>query len=90
MSENLAQALRLLRDESLVWSADFEAVRQPLADLLTLLEQTPSHQFDEAVSAIVERLETPSATVSDPMESWLVAVKGKNAAEALKNLFSSL
>jgi hypothetical protein len=90
MSDNLSQAVRLLRDESLVWSADFEAVRRPLADLLTLLEQSPSHLFDEAVEGILRGLGAPART--DALEAWLensLQAQGikEPAREALKRLF---
>jgi hypothetical protein len=90
MSENLAQALRLLKDDTLVWSADFEAVRRPLADLLTLLEQSPSHQFDEPLEGILRGLSTPART--DALEAWLEQSLqaqgiGEPARDALKRLF---
>jgi hypothetical protein len=51
-----AELLRVLRDEDLVWSSDFESIRRPLVKLLETIEQTGSHQFDEQIDAIASGL----------------------------------
>jgi hypothetical protein len=50
------ELLKVLKDDTLVWSADFESIRRPLAKLLEVIEQTGSHQFDEQVDALVAGL----------------------------------
>lgn len=32
------EAVKLLADKNLVWSADFEAIREPLAELMTAVQ----------------------------------------------------
>lgn len=69
----LSQAIALLRDEHLVHSEDFELIRLPLADLLTKIDQSPSHQFDDEVDAITRPIvagET-SVTIPEPLEAWM-------------------
>jgi hypothetical protein len=51
-----AELLRVLRDEDLVWSSDFESIRRPLVKLLETIEQTGSHQFDDQIDAIASGL----------------------------------
>lgn len=52
----LAELLRLLKDDQLVWSLDFESIRKPLIKLLTHIEQVDSHQFDDDVDEIAKGL----------------------------------
>jgi hypothetical protein len=52
----IQELLKLLRDEELVWSADFESIRKPLLKLLTHIEQVDSHQFDDDVDEIASGL----------------------------------
>ena len=52
----LQELLRILRDEELVWSSDFESIRKPLLKLLTHIEQVDSHQFDDDVDEIASKL----------------------------------
>jgi hypothetical protein len=51
-----AELLRVLKDEDLVWSSDFESIRRPLVKLLETIEQTGSHQFDDQIDAIASGL----------------------------------
>jgi hypothetical protein len=51
-----AELLRVLKDDELVWSSDFESIRKPLVKLLETIEQTGSHQFDEQIDALVAGL----------------------------------
>jgi hypothetical protein len=51
-----AELLKVLRDEDLVWSSDFESIRRPLVKLLETIEQTGSHQFDDQIDAIASGL----------------------------------
>lgn len=73
---SLHQALKLLRDDNLVWADEFEAIRHPLADLLDHVGQLPTHQFDEFVDELVISLlsEHPHSThvsTTDPVERWM-------------------
>lgn len=52
----IQELLKLLRDDELVWSADFESIRKPLEKLLTHIEQVDSHQFDDDVDQIAKGL----------------------------------
>jgi hypothetical protein len=52
----LQELLKILRDQELVWSADFESIRKPLVTLLTHIEQVDSHQFDDDVDEIARGL----------------------------------
>ena len=52
----LQELLRILRDEELVWSSDFESIRKPLLKLLMHIEQVKSHQFDDDVDEIARGL----------------------------------
>jgi hypothetical protein len=46
------ELLKLLKDNELVWSKDFEAVRGPLAALIERIEQVGTHQFDELLTEL--------------------------------------
>jgi hypothetical protein len=48
--------LRVIKDEELVWSTDFESIRKPLVKLLETIEQTGSHQFDEQLDEMASAL----------------------------------
>lgn len=99
MSENLHDALRLLKDDNLVWSDDFELIRKHLVQLLVLIDQSGSHVFDEPVDAIISALANPEPHVPEPLEKWVmdssrtlgvysqVAGKSKQTAEAIRKLF---
>lgn len=50
------ELLKILRDEELVWSLDFESIRKPLVKLLIHIEQVDSHQFDDDVDDIARNL----------------------------------
>jgi hypothetical protein len=52
----LQELLRILRDEELVWSSDFESIRKPLLKLLMHIEQVDSHQFDDDVDELASKL----------------------------------
>lgn len=97
---SLHEALKLLKDDHLVWSEDFESVREPLAKLLTLIDQSPTHQFDDAVDEIVRNLSAPSKP--DGFEGWFVdaqrqlgvyekvASTSEQTRAALKKMFKAL
>jgi hypothetical protein len=51
-----SELIKVLKDDKLVWSSDFESIRKPLARLLEVIEQTGSHQFDEQVDELVSGL----------------------------------
>jgi hypothetical protein len=48
--------LKVIKDEELVWSTDFESIRKPLVKLLETIEQTGSHQFDEQLDEMASAL----------------------------------
>lgn len=52
----LQELLNLLRDDQLVWSADFESIRLPLVKLLTHIEQLDTHQFDDDLDELTAGL----------------------------------
>jgi hypothetical protein len=88
MLERLSAVVRLLSDEHLVWSKDFDAVRLPLARLLARVEQLPSHALDEEVEALLDALQPP--VPADSLEAWLTqnaSAIGAPAAEALRRMF---
>jgi len=101
---NLHDAIKLLKDENLVWSNDFELVRLPLAKVFEKIEQIDTHQFDNEVFEICSALDSGPSTdgPDDPLESWIVdsarelgiyeysATKSRSMAKALKKLFNQL
>jgi hypothetical protein len=99
MSDSLHDALRLLKDDNLVWSDDFESIRKHLVQLLVLIDQSGSHLFDEPVDGIIAALSSPELTVPEPLEKWVmdssrtlgvysqVAGKSKQTADAIRKLF---
>jgi hypothetical protein len=54
----IEKLIKLLKDDNLVWSEDFELIRPHLAELITLVEQSSSHQFDEPIDEIAVALLT--------------------------------
>lgn len=99
MSDSLSDALRLLRDKNLVWSDDFEAIREQLIQLLVLIDQSGSHVFDEPLDELISALTSPEPSVPEPFEKWVmdsartlgvyrqVAGKSKQTADAIRKLF---
>ena len=101
---NLKDTIKLLKDDNLVWSGDFEIVRKPLAKMLEKIEQIDTHQFDDEIFEICSSLDAgPSLDgPDDPLESWIVdsarqlgiyeysATKSRSMAQALKKLFNQL
>lgn len=102
MSTTFTEALRLLKDENLVWSDEFEEIRRPLADLLVRIEQSGSHQFDDLVDELVKAIAEPELSVPEPLERWVidsartlgvyqaVAGRSKQTADAVRKLFGIL
>lgn len=92
MTDSTSELVRLLRNDTLVWSDELDAIRKPLADLLVKIDQSPSHQFDDEVDAIVSAFITPTMRALDPFEHWLtqslssLGDDGK-AVTAFKRLF---
>lgn len=70
---SLRQSVALLRDNNLVWSEDFETLRQPLADLLDKIRQLPTHSLDDELDELAAAL--TGAHVPDPrldaLEAWI-------------------
>jgi len=46
----ISQAIRLLKDENLVWSSDFETIRKPLAGMLERALQVEYHYLEPEIS----------------------------------------
>jgi hypothetical protein len=83
MNTQIDKAIRLLRDDNLVWDEDFEAIRQPLANLLDTATQFEYRHIEDQIDAIVSVLmkEEPSKkarwteedgelTIPDVLEEW--------------------
>ena len=73
MDNELRAAIALLRSD-LVWSDDFESIREPLADLLEALRRVPTKQFDDYLVELISALEGRNVPPArDPMELWVAA-----------------
>jgi hypothetical protein len=74
--QQVIEAIRLLR-ANLLWSKDFDLIREPLANLLELLMQLPTHQLDEAMDALTSEIirQEPSEALSDELERWVRSVE---------------
>ncbi len=101
MDLRITDALRLLQDEDLIWSDDFEAIRKPLAALLRVIEQLPTHQLDDAVEQLLDGLlaepmgYTPDldAVATDTLRQvqlYDALVSTDRTANAIKRLFKLL
>ena len=105
IEQELREAVALLRDENLVWSEDFEVIREPLAGLLAKIAQLPTHQLDDELDAFLRpllRFEPEPSTPADPLEAWIdtstrelgiyraLSDKSPEFKEALKKLFDIL
>ena len=93
----LNKALKLLKDDNLVWSSDFETIRPHLLDLLDAIGKTGSHQFDEVLDALAESLtgEDPSdlVTVSEleaELGIYRELTRGMAMRDALRRLFGAI
>lgn len=95
---SLTEVIQALRSNQ---PLDLNAIREPLADLFKLLEQSPTHQFDDPLEAIVGLLK-PVSAVTDPMQAWVedtqrqlapfqaFADSSPEARDALRKLFGLL
>ena len=54
LATDFAQASMLLRDDHLIWSEDFEAIRKPLAALIDL--EASSYRFNPFLVQICQTL----------------------------------
>lgn len=104
LDSELREAIALLDEPTLDLVEAFEQMRPALASLLSKIQQSPTHQFDDEVDEIVIALldKHGEQHVHDPLEQWvfdaarqlgivqITANRSKTAAEALKRLFRSL
>jgi hypothetical protein len=74
--QRVIEAVRLLRSD-LIWSADFEQIREPLADLLDLVMQLPTHQLDDALDALTSKVISlePVNVYTNELEQWIRTVE---------------
>lgn len=100
----LREAIALLDDPTLDLIEAWEQLRPALASLLTKIQQTPSHQFDDEVDEIVSALldKQGEQHIHDPLEDWvfdtarqlglieMTASRSRATADALKKLFRIL
>lgn len=70
------EAIRLLRS-NLIWSRDFDLIREPLANLLEILMQLPTHDLDEPIDALTRELTRlePTDAYRDQLEAWVRKVE---------------
>lgn len=100
----IKQAIALLQDQNLIWSDDFETIREPLADYLIDLN-THGDGADIALEPLLDKLlqtEVTEAGYDDPLMEWIesatrqlgiveyTASRSERMAAALKKLFRSL
>lgn len=104
MESEIRQAVALLRDNTLVWSSDMEAIRLELADLMEAVGRLPTHQLDDQMDELVFKVlgqDLQSVTSNDPLEAWIeastrelgiiaVASRSESFKDALKKMFSAL
>lgn len=98
---NLNEARALLLDNNLVWSEDFERIREPLARVLNW-EENDQREERRAIFALADAIVEAEVTAPDPLEQWVwdaarqlgivhnLAERSSAMAEALKKLFSRL
>ncbi len=74
--QQVTEAIRLLR-ANLLWSKDFDLIREPLAHLLELAMQLPTHQLDEALHTLSSEIirQDPSEAFGDELERWVRSVE---------------
>ena len=97
---NIQEARALLTDDNLVWSDDFERIREPLARLLAY--RIDDFGFRVAVNEIADAIVEADVTAPDPTDECVwdaarqlgiidqLAQRSKGTADALKRLFSRL
>lgn len=56
MTQQIDKAIRLLRDDNLIWDSDFEIIRHELANLLDVATQFEYRHIEDQVDAIVSVL----------------------------------
>jgi hypothetical protein len=66
MRKEIDQVIRLLRNNDLVWDADFEQIRHPLANLLDVATQFEYRHIEDQIDSIVSVLinEKPNRKLS--------------------------
>jgi hypothetical protein len=83
MNTQIDKAIRLLRDDNLVWDEEFEAIRHPLANLLDTATQFEyrhiEDQIDEIVTVLMKEEPTKKGswteedgelTIPNVLEEW--------------------
>jgi hypothetical protein len=102
--KEIDELIKILKNNELVWSNDFETIRQPLAKLLETIAQLDTHQFDENVSELASNLllDNPVSSAQDIRFSrtgeaamylgimQLLAERDKQMGGALKRMFKQL
>ena len=56
MSKEIIDAINLLKDENLIWSADFDTIRLDLANVLLKAIQVEYHYLEPEISTIALKL----------------------------------
>lgn len=56
MSKEIIEAINLLKDENLIWSADFDTIRLDLANVLLKAIQVEYHYLEPEISTIALKL----------------------------------
>jgi hypothetical protein len=98
------ELIKTLKNDELVWSTDFEAIREPLAKLLEKIAQLDTHQFDDNVLELASNLlsDNPLRSSNDLSFSrtgeaamylgimQLLAERDRQMGGALKRMFKQL
>jgi hypothetical protein len=102
--KEIDELIKILKDNELVWSHDFDAIREPLAKLLEKIAQLDTHQFDDNVSELATSLlsSNPVSSAQDIRYSrtgeaamylgimQLLAERDRQMGGALKRMFRQL
>jgi hypothetical protein len=56
MKTRIEKAIKLLKDDNLVWSNDFNQIRKPLAELLDVATQWEYHHIESQLDTLLDSL----------------------------------
>lgn len=56
MDKEIKQAIKLLQDKNLVWSSDFETIRENLASLMQKIFELEYHQLEPEIGDLALNL----------------------------------
>jgi hypothetical protein len=56
LDSDLTKAINLLKDDNLIWSNDFESIRNPLAGVLVKATQVEYHHLEPEITELCLRL----------------------------------